>query len=307
MIRKSFDRFVLLGASPNRAAANALLELAGLAPRGAEDKLPSLKPPSSWMASDSPPDPVEDTEPSFPDETSGLAEGPQAPFEDATFEPGYEAPGAKAGKKQRSKRKKEQAMELLAGRCQSSRKRMSPLQTWRNERYEHRSGSTPKAAASRRRSKEPQKAEKPPGPEATEPEEVETQPKASSKAKAKAKAKGRAKTETPAAKTPGTKAPRKDPAEFRQPETVRRRLWQDSEDSEESPRKVKASPARGTGLLGALDAGRLRSMARPLAAFADAPSLNNFKNKPSLRRLAEEAAAAVGNGPKPHAKARAAR
>ncbi|CAE7192483.1 unnamed protein product [Symbiodinium necroappetens] len=200
-------------------------------------------------------------------------------------------------------------MELLAGRCQSSRKRMSPLQTWRNERYEHRSGSTPKAAASRRRSKEPQKAEKPPGPEATEPEEVETQPKASSKAKAKAKAKakGRAKTETPAAKTPGTKAPKKDPAEFRQPETVRRRLWQDSEDSEESPRKVKASPARGTGLLGVLDAGRLRSMARPLAAFADAPSLNNFKNKPSLRRLAEEAAAAVGNGPKPHAKARAAR
>ena len=95
--------------------------------------------------------------------------------------------------------------------------------------------------------KEPQKAEKPPGPEATEPEEVETQPKASSKAKAKAKAKGRAKTETPAAKTPGTKAPRKDPAEFRQPETVRRRLWQDSEDSEESPRKVKASPARGNG------------------------------------------------------------
>ncbi|CAE7804410.1 unnamed protein product, partial [Symbiodinium sp. CCMP2456] len=326
MIRKSFDRFVLLGASPNRAAANALLELAGLAPRGlpdAEDKLPSLKPPSSWMVSDTPPDPVEDTEPSFPDETSGLAEGPQAPAEDVTSELGYEAQGAKAGKKHRSKRKQEQAMELLAGRCQSSRKRMSPLQTWRNERYEHRSGSTPKAAASRRRSKEPQKAEKLPEPEATEPDEVETKPKASSKAKAKAKAKaeakaeakakakakakGRAKTETPAAaKTPGTKAPKKDPAEF-EPETVRRRLWQDSEDSEESPRKVKASPARGTGLLGALDAGRLRSMARPLAAFADAPSLNNFKNKPSLRRLAEEAAAAVGNGRKPHAKARAAR
>ena len=108
--------------------------------------------------------------------------------------------------------------------------------------------------------KEPQKPEKLPKPEAkhsedreAEPDEVKTKPKASGKAKAKAKAeakaegkakgkgkgKGRAKTERPAAaKTPGTKAPRKDP-EF-EPETVRRRLWQDSEDSEESPRKVQA-------------------------------------------------------------------
>lgn len=65
----------------------------------------------------------------------------------------------------------------------------------------------------------------------------------------------------------------------------------------------QSSPPRG--LMGALEAARMeaarmRGIARPLAsANSSAPSLNNFRGKPSLAAMAAAAAAAVGNGPSP--------
>eukprot|EP00435_Cladocopium_sp_Y103_P015445 s2330_g3.t2 len=65
----------------------------------------------------------------------------------------------------------------------------------------------------------------------------------------------------------------------------------------------QSSPPRG--LLGVLEAARMeatrmRDIARPLAsANSSAPSLNNFRGKPSLAAMAAAAAAAVGNGPSP--------
>jgi len=302
-LRAAFDRIRLLGNSPNAAAARALREVAGLETRPLMPKVEmQLPPPASWMVGGlNPEDDVEDkssgpehlAEPEeMPDEDNWAGVVISEPFQEkadtavvsamgkgeeeppAPERPGAQELGPRAGTERKGAPKRKEPKKDLKAREQklkvlqqpvlqsgTKRSRMAPLESWRNERVGDQ--ESPRPAQTEQRHKDHRKGQKP-------------MPKTDAK----------------------PKQPKDIEAESHEspdcsPDLRKGRPGQGSEK--------EAKPRGGKSLLGTLDSARLRTLARPLVAFAEAPSLNGFKGKPSLARLAAEAAAAVGNAPAPKA------